>query len=191
MNADLKREQQAGLPEQALSIIRKYQLTPHPEGGYFGDCKRPQSAGPREGEGTCIYYLMIAGRGTGSRLHRLRDQIEIWRYLEGDPVELLLIAPEGPARLHFLGGEGGQESAVTILEGFWQGARVKPGRLAATQGYSLITCTVTPGYDGNKFEMATAAQILELVEQFEDDAQINLALQKLMEDLLQDDVIIT
>jgi predicted cupin superfamily sugar epimerase len=103
-----------------------------------------------------MYYLLR--RGDIAPLHRLRSD-EMWHFYQGDPLELYVIEPTGAAQVYTLGAdiEAGQTHQVVVEAGCWFGARLKPG--AETQGYALVGCTVSPGFDYSDFELASAAQL--------------------------------
>lgn len=134
----------------ADQIIAKLGLLPHPEGGWF----RQTWIGPvRQGRatGTAIYFLLRAGER--SHWHRV-DADEIWLFHAGSPLSLD-IAPDaaGPVTRHRLGPDvlAGDAPQVIVPAGFWQAAQTQ----ATTQGdYTLVSCTVSPGFEFAGFELA-------------------------------------
>lgn len=133
-------------------IIAKLDLSAHPEGGWY----RQTWEGPqREGRatGTCIYFLLASGER--SHWHRV-DAEEIWLFHAGDPLELAISETlEGPARRHHLGTdlERGARPQLRVPAGAWQSARPLPGDDPAF-GWTLVSCTVTPGFRFDGFELA-------------------------------------
>lgn len=131
----------------AEDIIDTLGLAPHPEGGWY----RQTWAGaevPRP-TGTCIYYLLRPGEQ--SHWHRV-DATEIWHFHAGTPLTLRIAATDaGPAVRHRLGPDlaAGDRPQVIVPEGYWQAAR--PG-----DGWALVGCTVSPGFDFDGFELAPA-----------------------------------
>jgi uncharacterized protein len=76
-------------------LIAHYELEPIPrEGGRF----REMWAGPVRGdgrpEGTAIVALLTTEPGDYSALHRLPGD-EVWHHYLGDPLQLLLLSPDG------------------------------------------------------------------------------------------------
>ncbi len=131
---------------QAEAIIAHLNLAPHPEGGWY----RQTWAGPQIGGracGTAIYFLLKSGES--SHWHRV-DADEIWLYHAGAPLRLSVAATEaGPARQTILGPDlaEGQFPQSIVPKGEWQAAR--------TLGdYTLVSCTVSPGFQFEGFEMA-------------------------------------
>lgn len=140
------------LHPKADQLIRELRLTPHPEGGWFREVFRSSRevrrlSGPARSALTTIYYLLA--RDTHSRWHRVVGE-EVWHFYEGDPVELLTLEPTTLAlRRHVLGPHAtGHEPVVVVHAGHWQAAR-------STGDYTLVGCTMGPGFDPDDFELAT------------------------------------
>ncbi len=124
-------------------IIRKLELQPHPEGGWY----RQTWTGPlREGRasGTAILFLLQAGER--SHWHRV-DADEIWLWHAGAP--LVLSMGKTAATEHRLGPDvlGGEVVQAVVPAGWWQAAR-------STGDWTLVSCTVSPGFRFEGFELA-------------------------------------
>jgi predicted cupin superfamily sugar epimerase len=139
----------------ASELIAALGLRPHPEGGHFAETYRsdeaagalpPRYVGPRA-LGTAIYYLLTAG--TRSALHRVQSD-EVLHFYLGDPVELLVLWPDGRGEVRVLGPDvaAGMRPQAVIPRGCWQGARVRSGGQLA-----LLGATVAPGFDYADFEL--------------------------------------
>jgi len=77
-----------------IEIIKQFNLSPHPEGGWFREIVRSENSLIREdGQSrnfiTGIYYLLE--RDAKSAWHRVKNADEIWIYLRGDPPNLLCL----------------------------------------------------------------------------------------------------
>ncbi|GAA4307826.1 cupin domain-containing protein [Streptomyces venetus] len=135
-------------------LIAHYGLEPIPrEGGLF----RQTWAGPERPdgrpEGTAIVALLTAD--DFSALHRLPTD-EIWHFYLGDPLELLLLAPDGSTRTVVLGPDvlGGQHVQFTVPAGTWMGGRVHGGG-----SWTLFGCTMAPGFTFQGYEHGDAAEL--------------------------------
>ena len=129
----------------ADEVIRLLDLKPHPEGGHFRETFRDSKTENGRSRSTAIYYLLK--KGEVSRWHRV-DAVEIWHWYAGDPLELKVSDGSG-SRAHLLGpklGEGQSPQAV-VPQHSWQSAR-------SLGAYSLIGCTVAPGFEFVGFELA-------------------------------------
>lgn len=131
----------------ADEIIQKLDLLPHPEGGHY----RETWAADNEGRpaGTCIYFLLQGGEI--NRWHKI-DAAEIWHFYAGDPL-LLRISDhdQGPYSSHVLGPDlsVGARPQMIIPPNHWQ-------RAECTGDYTLVGCTVSPGFLFENFVLAEA-----------------------------------
>ncbi|MFT5206668.1 MAG: putative cupin superfamily sugar epimerase [Candidatus Omnitrophota bacterium] len=137
-------------------IITHLSLTPHPEGGYFKETYRSQEiiasvALPirfkdARNMSTSILYLLESKNI--SQWHRILSD-EIWYFHQGLPVELCSINEIGELFTYELGLSQNQTPQVLIPQGHWFAA--KPIGL---EGFSLMSCHVSPGFDFCDFELA-------------------------------------
>ena len=132
---------------EAKAVIRRLGLVRHPEGGWFRETFRDASlpAGTRAAS-TAIYYLLQAGEV--SRWHRV-DAAEIWHGYAGAPLRLTLSSDGGASETHILGVDlaTGAEPQRVVPAGLWQTAR-------SLGDWTLVGCTVAPGFDFAGFELA-------------------------------------
>ncbi len=128
----------------AQDIIDHLNLQRHPEGGWFRETWRADNAG--RATGTCIYFLLQDGEA--SHWHRV-DATEIWLYHAGAPLILSLSETEhGPATDHLLSPDLSKGAPQLIVpKNHWQAAR-------STGDYTLVSCTVSPGFEFDGFELA-------------------------------------
>ena len=136
---------------RAAALIDRLALTPHPEGGHFAEIYRsssrvqPADGRPARPALTTIYFLLVAGEV--SRWHCVASD-EVWHHYEGDSLELL----SADARFEsitrrVLGPVDGAARPVHVVPaGEWQAART-------AGAYTLVGCTVGPGFDFSDFEM--------------------------------------
>ena len=141
-------------PFTAADWIRALGLVPHPEGGHYRETYRaaatvtpPGFEGPRA-LSTAIYFLLQAGEV--SALHRLRSD-EVWHFHTGATLLVIELTLAGALTEHRLGleVERGEQLQVMVPAGSWFGARVAGG-----VGFTLVGCTVAPGFDFADFELA-------------------------------------
>ncbi|MFP5077336.1 cupin domain-containing protein [Rhizobium sp. YIM 134829] len=130
----------------ADAIIAALGLEPHPEGGCYRQTFR-DSAGGERGHSTAIYYLLRAGER--SHWHRVRDAAEVWHYYAGDPLTLRMAAEGGSVEETELGPDilAGQRPQAIVPADVWQSAESRGA-------FTLVGCTVAPGFDFSAFEMA-------------------------------------
>ena len=146
----------------AGEIIRRLDLQPHPEGGYFRETHRderllPADAVDRDGPrstATAIYYLL--GPGDFSAFHRIASD-EVFHFYAGDPVALVQLTDIGP-QVTILGPDvlAGQHPQVVVPGGVWQGLYLEGG-----SRFALLGCTVSPGFDFADFDMGRRDDLLK------------------------------
>ncbi|MBY5799209.1 cupin domain-containing protein [Rhizobium leguminosarum] len=127
-------------------IIRELGLQPHPEGGWYVQTFRDTGGGER-GHSTAIYYLLT--RGQRSHWHRVHDAAEVWHYYAGAPLSLHRSEDGTASETLTLGTNlpAGERPQAIIPANWWQSAE--------TLGdFSLVGCTVSPGFEFSSFEMA-------------------------------------
>lgn len=138
---------------QAADYVQALQLQAHPEAGWYAEVFRsevkfhPTGFSGERSAITAIYFLLE--KGQFSALHRIKSD-ENWHFYEGDPLEIIEIDPEGNLTITVLGRnlQKGQHLFYTVKAGHWFGSRPAP-----ESDFSLVGCTVAPGFDFADFEM--------------------------------------
>jgi len=131
----------------ANEIIKKLNLSPHPEGGYFRETFRDASKQGQRAWSTAILYLLKVGEV--SHWHRV-DAAEIWHWHAGAPLELKQ-ANYGEIKTQKLGNDilAGQSPQIIVPAHAWQSAR-------SLGDWTLVGCTVAPAFEFEHFELAPA-----------------------------------
>ncbi len=149
-----------------ILLTEKLNLLPHPEGGYFSETYRSKEIIKKENlpagySGnrnflTSIYFLLE--ENIFSAFHRLKTD-EIWYFHYGNPLLLNTIDEQGNLSQNILGSDfkSGQVFQYTVPAGYWMSASVLNG-----EGFSLIGCSMSPGFDYDDFELADRQNLIEL-----------------------------
>jgi predicted cupin superfamily sugar epimerase len=104
--------------------------------------------------GGTIYYLITPD--SFSSLHYLPTD-ELWYFLQGSPLQQLILFPDGHHSLTRLGPVGEDQNPVSIvLGGCYQGTK-----LLGNEGYALCATTMCPPYDPDRYIQGTKNLILE------------------------------
>jgi predicted cupin superfamily sugar epimerase len=137
----------------AEELIARFALQPHPEGGWYREWHRSgllitrQDGAERCGL-TTILFLLEAGQI--SRWHRVKGADEAWQFLDGAPLELCCLPPEGGAPLRRLLNAPLRDPAAdpmaVVPAGWWQAAR-------SLGDWSLVSCAVGPGFSFDDFSL--------------------------------------
>ncbi|MBK6523934.1 MAG: cupin domain-containing protein [Bacteroidia bacterium] len=151
-------------------LISKFQLLPHPEGGYYRETYRSveviETASKefphQRNYSTAIYFLIE--KDNFSALHRIKSD-ELWHFYEGDALEVIEIDLKGNLIRTQVGRDvaNGQQYQYMVKAGHWFGSRVLNGG-----EYSFVGCTVSPGFDFNDFEMAKRDELFKSFPQHKD-----------------------
>lgn len=131
---------------RAREIIETLGMQPHPEGGWYVETWRDVDGPDGRARSTAIYYLLEAGQR--SHWHRV-DALEVWHWHAGSPLELGISEDGVTSRTLRLGPDvpGGERPQGIVPAGAWQSAR-------STGDWTLVGCTVAPGFQFAGFEMA-------------------------------------
>lgn len=150
-------------PNRPEELIKSYGLSVHPEGGFYKETYRsgeviPQDALPLRFGGsrlfsTAIYFLLL--KGNFSAFHRIQSD-ECWHFYEGDALLVHVLDPKQGYRLIRLGSNAaaGEVYQAVVPAGCWFASET-------TGTYSLVGCTVAPGFDFADFELATVNALAE------------------------------
>jgi predicted cupin superfamily sugar epimerase len=131
----------------AQDIIARLGLKPHPEGGHYRETFRDTHMVDGRAASTAILFLLA--RGERSHWHRV-DAVEIWHYHAGAPLELKLV-DGSKEQIIRLGADihADEIPQVTVPARAWQAAQ-------STGDWTLVGCTVAPGFTFDGFELAPA-----------------------------------
>ncbi len=133
--------------QSADTIIKRLDLKPHPEGGYYRETFRDERTDANGRSVSSLIYFLL-GAGDVSEWHRV-DAAEIWHYYAGAPL-VLTQSPNGhdASALH-LGPDvlAGQHPQIVVPANHWQTA-------TSLGAWTLVGCTVAPAFDFSGFELA-------------------------------------
>jgi hypothetical protein len=150
----------------AQQWIEQLSLQRHPEGGWFKEVYRspeiilkahlPSRYSGDRHFGTSIYFMLEGG--DFSAYHRLQSD-EIWFYHDGCPLWLYII------------DETGNLTKILIRKNVAEGACLQyaipagcwfAGKPVDEQSFTLLGCTVSPGFDFSDFELATRENLIKM-----------------------------
>jgi uncharacterized protein len=146
-------------------LVNHLNLLPHPEGGYYKETYRSKGViqqaalesaftGNRN-YATGIYFLLT---GTNfSAFHRIL-QDEMWHFYAGKSLLVHVIDESGQYKCHKVGMnlKLGEQPQLVVPAGCWFASEVDSDSF---DDYSLVGCTVAPGFDFDDFELANADQL--------------------------------
>ena len=132
----------------AKDVIFTLGMQRHPEGGWYAQTFEDSDKVDGRARSTAIYYLLEAG--DASHWHRV-DAVEVWHFYAGAPLELTICHEGDESESRRLGPDlaAGERPQLFVPAGWWQTAR-------SLGDWTLVGCTVAPGFDFAQFELAPA-----------------------------------
>ena len=123
------------------NLIEKLKMTSHPEGGFFSESFRDKNNNV-----SLIYYLLK--KNQKSHWHRLTKN-EILHFYEGSSLNVNISEDSKTSYTKILGRniDNNENHHLVITAGSWFS-------MTSSGSYSLIGCTVAPGFDYKDFELA-------------------------------------
>lgn len=158
------------MTEKAKYYIQKLQLKKHPEGGYYREIYRagemffidqPKKSLKRNAS-TSIYFLLEGNQI--SKFHKLKSD-ELWHFYDGSSVKIYSIDENGKLNETVLGKnlKDGEVFQSVIKKKTWFAAEV-----ISKRSFTLIGCTVSPGFDFTDFELADRINLFEAFPKYKD-----------------------
>lgn len=157
--------------KNAQYYIQKLNLAAHPEGGYFKEVYRSDelikaNALPKRYSGnrnfaTAIYFLLEGKQF--SAFHKIESD-ETWHFYAGSSITLMMINEAGNYSEVIIGNnlDHNEHLQFTIERNTWFAAKVNK-----EDSFSLLGCTVAPGFDFNDFVLAEKTAMLKIFPQHE------------------------
>jgi len=148
---------------EALLLIEKLGLKPHPEGGFYRETYRaPLSVNSAAHQGTrpafTAIYFMLPGQHY-SAWHRVASD-ESWFFHVGSDLEIFSLTPRsddsaGFVQVQTIGPSTGHFE-LTVPAGRWFAARP-----VERDSHSLVSCVVAPGFTFEDFELADRQMLVD------------------------------
>ena len=131
----------------ADNIVDLLKMQPHPEGGFYAETFRDDVTDAQgRAASTLIYFLLPDG--VVSRWHKV-DAVETWHWYAGAALELSISTDGTSTQVIQLGNDlvVGERPQGIVPREAWQQAR-------SLGEWTLVGCTVAPGFQFEGFEMA-------------------------------------
>lgn len=141
-------------------LIARFGMLPHPEGGYYVETHRSSMniSTPHGERSASTGILFLLGRTDVSHLHRIKSE-EMWHYYAGGSIVIFELVEETKSfRSTILGPNvlDGEVIQYVVPPNTWFGSYVHDQSAA----YSLVGCTVAPGFDFEDFELAKREDLI-------------------------------
>ncbi|MFL0245574.1 cupin domain-containing protein [Candidatus Clostridium stratigraminis] len=151
-------------------FVKKLDMISHPEGGFYKESfvssenisDRRLNVVIEESRKlwTSIYFLLRDGEV--SNFHRLKSD-EMWYYHSGSSLTIYMITPEGELITEELGLniEKGEKPQILVPKDYIFGSAMN------NEGYALVGCMVSPGFEFKDFELFERNYLLEIYPEYE------------------------
>lgn len=152
-------------------FIKNLKMTAHPEGGFYKEIYASEEKITSQElkvdfDGsrilwTSIYFLLRDGEV--SNFHRLKSD-EMWYYHSGSPLTIYMISPNGRLITEQLGLDvaHGEKPQVLVPKDYIFGSAMNH------EGYALVGCMVSPGFEFRDFELFKRTDLLDKYPQYEE-----------------------
>lgn len=152
-------------------FVKNLNMTAHPEGGFYKETfASTENISDKDldvnFEGsrmlwTSIYFLLRDGEV--SNFHRLKSD-EMWYYHSGSPLTIYIISPEGKLTAEQLGLniENGEKPQVLVPKDYIFGSAMN------NEGYALVGCNVSPGFEFIDFELFERSFLMEKYPEYKE-----------------------
>ncbi len=145
------------MTNEIQELINKLGLLPHPEGGFYKETYRSSEEIPGKGRSlqTAIYFLLTSSNV--SRFHRIKSD-EIWFHHAGSPLIVHMLDDSGyHTQVVGMDLDAGQTPQFLVPANTIFGSTV-----LEEDSYTLVSCTVAPGFDFKDFELFNAETLCSL-----------------------------
>ena len=147
--------------------INKLGLIKHPEGGYYkenyrSDIHFKNSQNKKRSLATSIYYLLEGN--DFSSFHKIKSD-EIWHFYYGSNIIVHVIGKNSNLSSNVIGNNiqsGNEKIQMLIEKDSWFAAEVSDKSF-----YSLVGCTVIPGFEFDDFELAKKEELVQKYPMYE------------------------
>lgn len=153
--------------KQAEDWIEFLDLIKHPEGGWFRETYRssesidsrhlPARFNGERSFSTAIYFLLKSAEF--SAFHKIK-QDELWHFHCGSSLVLHIIDENAKYQQQLLGLHNDENPQIVVKAGCLFAAKV-----IDPDSYTLVSCTVAPGFEFDDFEMPSRKRLLDLYPQ--------------------------
>jgi predicted cupin superfamily sugar epimerase/mannose-6-phosphate isomerase-like protein (cupin superfamily) len=150
----------------ATALIEHFNMQRIPQEGpwftltYSSSDTLPRAALPERYDGSRAAgsaIIALITKPEFSAMHRLKTD-EVWHYYGGEPLQLLVLNPNGSGEVVVLGSDvlRGQKLQYVVPRGSWQGS-IPLGK--GHDSYSMIGNTLAPSFDYSDFEMGYRTEL--------------------------------
>lgn len=141
--------------QEISQLIEKFDLKPHPEGGYYSETYRSTIELHETDRQlmTVIYFLLLSDHV--SHFHRIKSD-EFWFFHSGSPLSVHTLNNHG----HTINKVGNDVQAGEVPQLLVKANTIFGSSVDNKDSYSFVSCVVAPGFDFRDFELFKAKDLL-------------------------------
>ena len=138
------------------SIVKKLNLFPHPEGGFYSETYRSEIIIPGKDRKlmTSIYFLLTSENV--SKFHRIKSD-ELWFYHYGSPLIVHTLNESGHKQTKIGPNLFENETPYFLVPK----ETIFGSTVLNDDSYSLVSCVVSPGFEFSDFELFSFSDLIE------------------------------
>lgn len=156
----------------AKYFVDKFDMQKHPEGGYFSEYYRSEELMSKDSLpdrydrdhcfSTSIYFLLEGD--DFSAFHKVNSD-ELWHFYAGSSLTLYVLREDGLLEKKLIGNDpiDGESFYAMIKKNQWFAARTND-----EDSYTLVGCTVAPGFEFVDFQLADREELIKIFPQYSD-----------------------
>jgi predicted cupin superfamily sugar epimerase len=143
------------MEDRIQALVTKHNLLPHPEGGWYVETFRSDETGEftqgKRNLATSILFLLTDKNC--SRFHSIQSD-ELWFFHEGNDFTVHSLNENGYMKITLGNSLSATPQALVKAKTIF-GSSVE-------NGYALVSCVVTPGFDFNDFKLYSKEELLAI-----------------------------
>lgn len=138
------------------SIVKKLNLLPHPEGGFYSETYRSEITIPGMDKKlmTSIYFLLTSENV--SKFHRIKSD-ELWFFHHGSPLIVHTLTKNGHIQTKVGSNLFENERPYFLVPK----DTIFGSSVLNKNSYSLVSCVVAPGFEFSDFELFSFSDLIE------------------------------
>ena len=145
------------------SIVKKLNLLPHPEGGFYSETYRSEITIPGKDRKlmTSIYFLLTSENV--SKFHRIKSD-ELWFFHDGSPLLVHTLTENGHIQTKVGNNIFENETPYFLVPK----DTIFGSSVLDENSYSLVSCVVSPGFEFSDFELFSFNDLIKIFPLNED-----------------------
>lgn len=148
--------QDNAIESEISELVEKFELQPHPEGGFYKETYRSASRIPGGKNVMTVIYFLLRSQDV-SKFHRIQGD-EFWFFHKGSPLTVHTLDEKGHHQFKLGTNINNGESPQYLVPG----NTIFGSSVNDENSYSFVSCAVAPGFEFSEFELFSREELMEL-----------------------------